>query len=79
MACKMCHGSDGEGDGKLGKAFRNKPPTDFTRLANPSPQKFFNIIKHGSPGTGMVSHKKTLKDREIWDLVRYIWDDFVNP
>ena len=26
-----------------------------------------------------ISYKKFLSDREIWDLVRYIWDDFVNP
>ncbi|HIE80381.1 MAG TPA: c-type cytochrome, partial [Nitrospinaceae bacterium] len=39
--------------------------------------QMFWIIKNGSPGTGMVAHKKTLKDKEIWDVVKYIRQSWV--
>jgi mono/diheme cytochrome c family protein len=39
--------------------------------------QMFHIIKSGSAGTGMVAHGKTLKDNEIWDVVKYIRSTFV--
>jgi mono/diheme cytochrome c family protein len=39
--------------------------------------QMFHIIKNGSKGTGMVAHKKTLKDKEIWDVVKYIRSTWV--
>ena len=78
MACKMCHGDTGAGNGKLGKAL--KPiPRNFTcskTMAKVSPGQMFWIIKNGSKGTGMVAHKKTLKDKDIWNLVKYINTEF---
>jgi len=74
MACKMCHGSEGKGNGKLGKAL-NPRPRNFTcsdTMKHVSPGQMFWIIKNGSKGTGMVAHGKTLKDRQIWDVVKYI-------
>ena len=79
MACKMCHGSKGEGDGKLGAAL--KPvPRNFAcseTMKDVSPGQMFWIIKKGSKSTGMVAHGKTLKDQEIWDVVKYIQTKFV--
>jgi len=79
MACSMCHGKKGDGAGKLGKAL--KPgPRDFTCAATMkkiSAGQMFYIIKNGSKGTGMVAHKKTLKDKEIWDVVKYVRSTFV--
>ena len=79
MACKMCHGKKGDGAGKLGKAL--KPgPRDFTckaTMKKVSAGQMFCIIKNGSKGTGMVAHKKTLKDKEIWDVVKYVRSTFV--
>ena len=79
MACKMCHGSKGEGDGKLGGAL--KPiPRNFAcsdTMANVSPGQMFWIIKKGSPGTGMIAHGKTLKDKDIWNVIKYIRTEFV--
>jgi mono/diheme cytochrome c family protein len=79
MACKMCHGDKGDGAGKLGKALK-PAPRDFTCAATMkkvSAGQMFHIIKNGSKGTGMVAHKKTLKDKEIWDVVKYIRSTFV--
>ncbi len=79
MACKMCHGDKGDGGGKLGKAL--KPgPRNFTcaeSMKNVSPGQMFWIIKNGSAGTGMVAHKKTLKDKEIWDVIKYVRTTFM--
>ncbi len=79
MACKMCHGDKGDGGGKLGKALKPRP-RNFTCVATMkkvSAGQMFYIIKNGSKGTGMVAHKKTLKDKEIWDVVKYIRESWV--
>jgi mono/diheme cytochrome c family protein len=79
MACKMCHGKKGNGAGKLGKALSPKP-RNFTcseTMKHISPGQMFWIIKNGSKGTGMVAHGKTLKDKQIWDVVKYIDTQFV--
>ena len=58
MACKMCHGSEGKGNGKLGKAL-NPRPRNFTcsdTMKHVSSGQMFWIIKNGSKGTGMVAH-----------------------
>ena len=79
MACKMCHGKTGAGDGKLGKVLKPHP-RNFTCKATMkkiSAGQMFWIIKNGSKGTGMVTHKKTLKDKEIWDVIKYIREDLM--
>ena len=79
MACKMCHGKTGAGDGKLGKILKPHP-RNFTCKATMkkiSAGQMFWIIKNGSKGTGMVAHKKTLKDKEIWDIIKYIRTDLM--
>ncbi len=79
MACKMCHGKKGGGDGKLGKALK-PAPRDFTcakTMKKVSAGQMFWIIKNGSKGTGMVAHKKTLKDKDIWNVIKYIRKDLM--
>ncbi len=79
MACKMCHGDKGDGKGKLGKALKPSP-RDFTCTATMkkiSAGQMFYVIKKGSSGTGMVAHGKTMKDNEIWDVVKYIRSDLM--
>ncbi|MFQ5449860.1 MAG: c-type cytochrome [Nitrospinaceae bacterium] len=79
MACKMCHGDKGDGGGKLGAALKPKP-RNFACAATMkkvSPGQMFWVIKNGSAGTGMVAHKKTLKDKQIWDVIKYIRTTFV--
>ena len=80
LACKMCHGEDGDGMGKLGKALKPNP-RNFTcsdTMKDVSAGQMFWIIKNGSPGTGMVAHGKNLKDNEIWDVVKYIRQTWVH-
>ena len=79
IACKMCHGKTGAGNGKLGKVLKPSP-RNFTCKAimfKISAGQMFWIIKNGSKGTGMVAHKKTLKDKEIWDIIKYIRTDLM--
>ncbi len=79
MACQICHGKKGDGTGKLGKALKPSP-RNFTckkTMKKISAGQMFHIIKNGSKGTGMVAHKKTLKDKEIWDVIKYIQSDFM--
>ena len=79
LACKMCHGKKGDGMGKLGKALKPNP-RDFTcsdTMKDVSAGQMFWVIKNGSAGTGMVAHKKTLKDKEIGDGVKYIRQSWV--
>ena len=79
MACKMCHGNKGAGDGKLGKALTPKPRNFACKatMKKVSAGQMFWIIKNGSKGTGMVAHKKTLKDKQIWDVIKYIREDLM--
>jgi len=79
IACKMCHGKTGAGDGKLGKILKPHP-RNFTCNATMfkiSAGQMFWIIKNGSKNQpAMVAHKK-LKDKEIWDIVKYIREDLM--
>ena len=80
MACKMCHGEKGDGGGKLGAALMPKP-RNFTckaTMKKVSAGQMFHIIKNGSKGTGMVGHGKTLKDKQIWDVVKFIRSEWVD-
>ena len=79
MACKMCNGAKGDGAGKLGAALKPKP-RDFTcaeTMKGISAGQMFHVIKKGSKGTGMVAHGKTLKDAQIWDVVKYVRSTFM--
>ncbi len=73
MACELCHGKKGDGNGP-GGAGVNPKPRNFTcqetMSAIPDGQ-LYGVIKSGSPGTAMPAFKG-LKDKEIWQLVLYI-------
>jgi mono/diheme cytochrome c family protein len=78
MACKMCHGKKGDGGGKLGAALKPKP-RNFRcakTMKDVTPGQMFFIIKNGSKGTGMVP-QKTLKDKDIWNVIKYIRTDLM--
>tara|TARA_Y100001938_G_scaffold52274_1_gene72957 strand:+ start:1227 stop:1667 length:441 start_codon:yes stop_codon:yes gene_type:complete len=76
IACKMCHGEKGDGNGKLGKALMPRP-RNFTcesTMRDISPGQMFYIIQNGSKGTGMQP-QRLLEPKEIWDLVKYIREE----
>ena len=79
LACKQCHGDQGDGKGKLGAVLKPNP-RNFTcddTMKDISVGQMFWIIKNGSAGSGMVAHKKNMKDSEIWDVVKYIRTTFM--
>ncbi|WHZ24327.1 MAG: Cytochrome c, class I [Nitrospira sp.] len=73
VACAMCHGDKGNGQGFMGAALL-PPPRNFTCGAMmkdiPDGQLFW-IIKNGSPGTGMMSFAG-LPDDQVWQLIAYV-------
>lgn len=80
-SCASCHGNTGAGDGPAGKGL-DPAPANFLdpegKLAS-SPYQFFNTIRLGVPGTGMVAFPK-LSDQEVWALAFYLKSlGFENP
>lgn len=75
-ACFLCHGLSGKGDGPAAHMHRPHAPRDFTDCSFQKARadgELFWIIKHGSPGTGMVPLVPgTLKEEEAWKLVAYL-------
>lgn len=79
MACKVCHGDAGDGTGKAGASL-TPTPLNFTckdTMKGISAGQMFYTIKEGSAGTGMTAFGKTLSDKDIWDVVKYIRTTFV--
>lgn len=73
LACKFCHGENGDGQGD--PDFASTPPArNFTCAAQmnaiPDGQLFW-VIQNGSPGTAMPAHPD-LSENEMWQLVLYI-------
>ena len=73
MACKICHGVNGNGLGIMAQGL-NPAPRNFTceeTMKEISDGQLFWIIRNGSQGTGMPAFKD-LEDREIWQIVHYL-------
>jgi len=72
-ACKICHGSTGNGMGMMAPGL-NPPPRNFScseTMKNISDGQMFWVVKNGSPGTGMVAYK-SLSDKQIWQIILYL-------
>mgnify|MGYP003984951809 CR=1 FL=1 len=74
LACKNCHGINGDGKGIMASGL-TPPPREFTCAKTidgvPDGQLFW-IIKNGSPGTGMPSFRGHLEDTQVWQLILYV-------
>jgi cytochrome c peroxidase len=73
MACRFCHGDQGDGLGPMAGGFV-PPPRNFTCAETMTPLadgQLFWIVRNGSPGTGMMAFP-TLSDEQIWQLVLYV-------
>ncbi|NGZ95014.1 MAG: cytochrome C [Nitrospira sp. WS110] len=71
--CFTCHGVDGDGTGP-GGAQLNPSPRNFQHHGfwrHRTEGEVFWVIKHGSPGTGMIGFGQVLSDEEIWSLIQY--------
>ena len=73
IACKTCHGINGDGIGD--PSFESNPiPRNFTcsEMMETLPDgQLFWIIKNGSKNTSMFAFSD-LSDNEIWQLIHYI-------
>ncbi len=70
-ACTYCHGANGDGKGPLSTNLKT-PPADFTKPFDQwkntrgDPQRIFDTISNGVPGTAMA--KFHYSDEERWAL-----------
>ena len=75
-SCFYCHGVEGDGKGPSANKLRPHMPADFTNCELHqvrSDGELFWILKHGSPGTGMVGHIPwKLSEEEGWKVVAYL-------
>ncbi len=71
--CVSCHGDTGHGNGLAGANLDPKPANfhDPDLIWNSAPYKFYNTIRLGVPGTGMMSFAQ-LSDQEVWALAFYL-------
>lgn len=71
--CVSCHGATGQGDGPAGTALEPKPANfhDPDLIAASSPYQFYNAVRLGVPGTGMVAYSQ-LSDRDAWAIAFYL-------
>jgi mono/diheme cytochrome c family protein len=67
-SCSVCHGADGRGT-ELSRGFQ-PPPPDFT-VYSLSPQRAFDVISRGYPGTVMPSFASLPVDQR-WGLVQVV-------
>lgn len=71
--CILCHGFDGKGS-EYAKSFQ-PPPPDFTQY-NLTPQRTFEVITEGYPGTQMVAFRG-LPENVRWGLVQKVNSFFI--
>ena len=71
--CVSCHGQGGRGDGIAGAALNPKPANfhNSELIWNSAPYKFYNTIRLGVPGTGMMAFSH-LSDQDVWALAFYL-------
>lgn len=71
--CYTCHGRTGHGDGPVGAGLDPRPANfhEPDLVWNSAPYKFYNTIRLGVPGTGMVAFS-SLSDHEVWSLAYYL-------
>ena len=72
-ACKICHGSTGNGMGMMAPGL-NPPPRNFScseTMKNISDGQMFWVVKNGSPSTGMTAYK-SLSDEQVWQIILYL-------
>lgn len=71
--CVSCHGEAGKGDGPAGAGLDPKPANfwDIDRKQESSPFQYFNTVRLGVPGTGMLAWPK-FSDKETWALAFYL-------
>ncbi len=74
--CVACHGERGDGNTDAGKALTPPPRSFIDHQAkwkkSPEAMDIYDMITHGSPGTGMMEFENILSLQQRWELVHYI-------
>ena len=74
--CRVCHGLQGLGDGPVGVKFTDPSPVDLN-LAHTQDQtdgQLFFTITRGR--VAMPFYRDALSQRERWDLINFIREEF---
>jgi mono/diheme cytochrome c family protein len=77
--CSVCHGDKGNGQSRATGSL-STPPRDFTSADSKrdlSVERIAVTVKHGRPGTAMVSWKNQLSDKDIQRVAEYVYARFV--
>ena len=77
--CATCHGEDGNGDGPRAYFIFPKPINfrQHAKLGHLTRESLFVSIKHGVRGREMPAWGTVLDDREILDIVEFVYLNFV--
>lgn len=79
--CSVCHGDKGDGRSRAAHAL-SPIPRDFTSAASRQEltrERIVLAIRHGRPGTAMVSFSTQLSARDIDRLADYLLTTFIQP
>jgi mono/diheme cytochrome c family protein len=77
--CSVCHGDKGDGRSRAAHAL-SPAPRDFTSAASRQEltrERIVLAIRHGRPGTAMVSYSTQLSARDIDRLADYVLSQFI--
>jgi mono/diheme cytochrome c family protein len=73
LACILCHGISGAGNGKMARGM-TPAPRDFScqsMMKDIPDGQLFWVIRNGSKGTGMMGFK-ALSEEQVWQIVFYV-------
>ena len=74
MYCATCHGATGVGDGPAAAALQPAPRnfTDATLMSEKTDEQLLEVIRNGSPGTGMTAWGSVLSEADQANILAYI-------
>jgi mono/diheme cytochrome c family protein len=72
-SCSVCHGADGNGQGRFGVAMY-PPPSDLRTAAvqSRSDGQIYWVVKHGISFIGMPAFGEQYGDEALWAVVAYV-------
>jgi mono/diheme cytochrome c family protein len=77
--CRVCHGTEGRGDGPVGAKFVEKSPVDLNDAYTQDQadgQLFFTLTRGRAL---MPFYRDALSPTERWDVINYVRSAFNNP
>lgn len=68
--CSICHGPNGQGDGKVGEVIKGVPAYNVGRVKDLPEGHIFHVITNGKGRMGSYASQLNMEER--WKIVRYI-------